>query len=92
MKSTTEDVANEAYKAMEPEKVENSILAVQNLQSWKFLERHDIGGSLRNNKSIVAVDKDTLGVFSVKGVSFTIDKRERMVILSANNSGASYLI
>ena len=43
-------------------------------------------------KSIVVVDKNILGVFTVKGISFSIDKRERMVVLSANNSGASSLI
>jgi ABC-type branched-subunit amino acid transport system ATPase component len=47
---------------------------------------------LKKNKSIVVINRHLLGVYSVRGVSFTVKNQERMVLLCANSSGASSLI
>jgi len=47
---------------------------------------------VRKNKSIVVINKDLLGVFTVRGISFKVKNQERMVLLGANSSGASSLI
>ena len=68
------------------------MLTVQNLQCWKFLKWGEVGLILRGNNSIVVVNKDLLGFFSVRGVSLSVKKDERVVLLSGNSSGATSLI
>lgn len=38
------------------------------------------------------VNRDLLGVYTVRGISFSVKKEERVVLLGANSSGASSLI
>lgn len=47
---------------------------------------------MRKNREIVVINKDLLGLFPIKGVSFQVGKSEKLVLLSVNSSGVSTLL
>jgi ABC-type polar amino acid transport system ATPase subunit len=47
---------------------------------------------LNNNRSVVVVNKDLIGAYTVRGVSLSIKDQERVVLLCGSSSGASPLI
>ncbi len=69
----------------------NHPIIVSELQCWKRLSSLDIG-AFSQNSAIVKQGKNKLGVYSVKGVSFRVKEKERLVILGTAGSGRSSLL
>ena len=68
------------------------VLVVKNLQCWANLAWNQIGGIVRSNRSIVVIDRDIIGVFTVRGISFALERGKKMLIVGSNSSGASSLV
>lgn len=66
-------------------------IIIKELQCWKGLTTRDIGG-FNQNSAIVNQGNGKLGVYSLKGISFLVNKNERFVVLGSASSGRSSLL
>lgn len=70
---------------------EEHTVMVKDLQCFKWLMHRDIQGQAPND-AIMVVGQHGFGVFTVKGVSFSVKAKERFVLLGSSNSGTSSVI
>ena len=68
-----------------------NMVVVQNLQSFHWMMKRDVQGIIAND-NVMVVGEHEIGVFSVKGISFSVKENEKFVILGSNNSGTTAVL
>ena len=77
------------------DEVNLNAITISNLQCFRRLRNFQFNKHKKENvrtEQIVGSKRKITGVFSVRGVSFTVKYGERFVILGANSCGATPLI
>lgn len=57
-----------------------------------MFKKNDYGLTSNTEDNVLNIGSNSMGVINVKGVSFSIKRKERFVILGPGNSGATPII